>query len=527
MDREASQLIVVANRAPHQPQRDAYGRLQLIRSASGVVNAMAPMLQTRDAVWVAEGTGVDSLVADQHSVRVRDGRCAYTLRQVHLDPLERRGYYEGFANGGLWPLCHRTPVEPLFRPRDFQAYERVNRRFADAVSAEARQASPDVFIQDYHFAMAPQLIRKQLPMAAIATFWHIPWPSVDRWQTCPWSRCLLEGILASDTAGFQTHRDRHNFLQCVKRIGVDVDEATASVEYRGRHVRTGVYPASIDWPGTWASAGPIDACRQEIRRALFMGDDAYVAVGVDRLDYTKGLEQKFLAVERLLEREPGLVGRFALLQIAEPTRVGVQAYQEYRARVLRAAERINTRFGGTRPAPIVVRERHHEPDEIARLFRGADLCYVASLQDGMNLVSKEFVCARDDQQGVLLLSAFAGAAEELTTAVQVNPYDIDRAAASLGYALAMSSDEQAVRMRQLRRVVAAADASRWGARILADLHGAARPAPPKSSDTLAHAITCFRLPGAASRRLSPARTAGRGAARREVAAECGHQSRDR
>jgi trehalose 6-phosphate synthase len=471
MHARSSQLIVLANRAPCTVHRDAGGQFRTTRSSSGVVNAVEPLMQSGAAVWIAEGVRTEAAAAREPAVvPIRRGAMSYRLHRVFLDPLERRGYYEGFANSALWPLCHRTSVEPLFYATDFQAYERVNRVFADAVADEARGPAPNVFIQDYHFALAPRLIRKQLPSSRIAIFWHIPWPRPERLEICPWSQCLLDGLLASDLIGFQTAADRRNFFECAARLAhVDVDDDANVVTWRGRQVQAGVYPASIAWPGEWASAAPVHVCRADVRRELQLSDLVQLAIGVDRLDYTKGLEQKFLAVERLLERRRSLAGRFALLQIAEPTRGTVPIYRDIRARMLQTVERINQRFGGSGPGPIILRESHHAPATLARYFRAADVCYVGSLHDGMNLVSKEFVASRDDLRGVLLLSAFAGAADELTDAVHVNPYDIDASAAALARALEMPGHEQAARMRTLRQVVASADATRWGARIMFDL----------------------------------------------------------
>jgi trehalose 6-phosphate synthase len=477
------QLIVVANRAPCTVERDADGQLQVTRKGSGVVNALEALMRSRPAVWIAEDIA-DAPAASQPSVLpVRCGDTSYRLHRVFLDALERRGYYDGFANSGLWPLCHRTSVEPLFYATDFQAYERVNRLFADAVSDEARGPSPTVFVQDYHLTLAPRFIRKQLPAARIASFWHIPWPRPERLEICPWSQCLLDGLLACDLVGLQTSADRRHFFECVARLAhADVDEDHNVVTYGGRQVQVGVYPASIAWPGEWTAAPAVPQCRSEVRRELGLADEVQLAVGVDRLDYTKGLEQKFLAVERMLERRRSLVGRFALVQCAEPTRASVPTYRDVRIRVLETANRINRRFSGPGPGPIILREGHHSPAAIARLFRAADACYVGSLHDGMNLVSKEFICSRDDHRGVLLLSAYAGASEELTDAVAINPYDVDASAASLAYALAMPPQEQAQRMRRLRQRVAAADAARWGSRILVDL--AAGPVLPSP-----HALT--------------------------------------
>ena len=463
------ELIVLANREPYRhEERD--GRLVVERSASGVVNAVEPLLMKHSGVWVAEGVGeADRLEAtDREGLGVPPDAPRYRLRRVWLSEVEQHGYYAGFSNGALWPLCHRTSVEPAFYPTQFHAYELVNRRFADAVAEEATGAAPVVLVQDYHFALAPLFIRRQLPQSRIATFWHIPWPRPETFALCPWSRTLLEGLLGSTSIGLQTSVDRDHFLASVEQLlHADVDHDEDIVTYKGRRVAVGVFPASIEWPGQWATESlPVSTCRTGVREQLGLERNALLGVGVDRLDYTKGIEQKFLAVEWLLERRPDLVGRFFFVQLAEPSRESLPPYRHTRARVLETAVRINRRFSCQDEGPIRLLEAHHAPPTVARFFRAADFCYVGSLHDGMNLVSKEFVCARDDERGVLILSSFAGASHELTDALIINPYDFDAGAAAIAAALTMAPHEQRERMRRLRSTVARATAQTWAARIL-------------------------------------------------------------
>jgi trehalose 6-phosphate synthase len=480
----ADQIIVVSNREPYRHERGPDGVLRVTRASSGVVNAVEPLLLDARGVWIAEGSGN----ADRETALNADGlevppdQPRYRLRRIWLTPAERQGYYYGFANSGLWPLCHRTSVEPTFFAADFGAYEIVNRRFAEAVGEEALVASPIVFVQDYHLALAPAFIRRELPLARIATFWHIPWPAPDVFRRCPWSQALLTGLLGSSVLGFQTPLDRENFVRCAERIAeVDLDDYT--VVTGGRRTRLGVYPASIDWPGEFAGGlPPVPVCREEVRRELHLPAYTLLGLGVDRLDYTKGIEEKFLAVERLLENRHDLRGRFVFVQIAEPSREPLPAYRQTRERALAAAERINNRFGGGQP-PIRLLAAHYDQAVIGRYMRAADLCYVGSLHDGMNLVCKEFVAARDDEQGVLVLSAFAGASHELSDALIVNPYDLEQVARTLAAALEMPLPQQQSRMRRMRRIIANADAQAWARRILsdvareaADLHDARRTA---------------------------------------------------
>ena len=475
-----SQIIVLSNREPYQHQVGRDGRVHVVRCSSGVVNAVEPVLLQNGGVWIAAGEGdadrASAVNAD--GVEVPPAAPRYRLRRVWLTPSEHSGYYYGFANSALWPLCHRTSVTPTFYAQDFGTYELVNRRFAEAVAEEARVSAPVVLIQDYHFALAPSMVRRQLPLSRISTFWHIPWPSPQVFRRCPWSQALLEGLLGSTVIGFQTPLDRDNFLRCAEQLtNVDVDADTVS--WKGRRVQLGVYPASIDWPGERVPHVPsIAKCRADVRRQLRVPQDVILGLGVDRLDYTKGLEEKLHAVERLLECRPDLRHRFVFAQIAQPSREALPAYRQTRERVCAAAERINQRFGGS-PPPIVLLPEYHDQAAVTRFMRAADFCYVGSLHDGMNLVAKECVAARDDEQGVLVLSAFAGASYELRDALIVNPYDVEQVARSLAAAVDMPALQQRYRMRRLRRVVAAADARSWATRILKDVNNdIANPVKP-------------------------------------------------
>jgi trehalose 6-phosphate synthase len=465
-----TQIIVLSNRQPYQHERGPDGRIRVSRCSSGVVNAVEPLLLANSGVWVAAGSGeADRQCAiNADGVEVPPASPRYRLRRVFLTEAEVKGYYYGFANSGLWPLCHRTSVTPTFYAQDFGVYECVNRRFAEAVAEEARVPAPVVLVQDYHFALAPSIIRRQLPLSRIAMFWHIPWPTPQAFRRCPWSHTLLEGMLGSTLIGFQTSVDRDNFLRCAEQL-TDVDVDNTIVNWRGRHVQLGVYPASVPWPAEAVAAAPsIAACRAHVRRQLGVSDDTVMGLGVDRLDYTKGLEEKLLAVERMLECRPDLRQRFVFVQIAQPSRDALPAYQQTQERLLAAAERINQRFsGGTQP--VVVLPSYHDQAAITRYMRAADFCYVGSLHDGMNLVSKEFVAARDDDRGVLVLSAYAGASHELRDALIVNPYDREQSARSLAAAIDMPVLQQRFRMRKLRRAVASFDARAWATRLLEDV----------------------------------------------------------
>jgi trehalose 6-phosphate synthase len=465
-------IVVLANREPFRHDRAPDGGIIVRRSAGGLVTALEPLVQACSGVWVAHGAGTaDRDVVDRRDrVDVPPANRSYRLRRVWLDAEEERGYYYGFANEGLWPLCHEAHVQPVFRADDFGMYREVNSRFAKAVADEAGTDSPLVLVQDYHFMLAPQFIRMRLPLSTIVTFWHIPWPDPRTYAICPWGRQLLEGLLGSCIVGFQTPDDCRNFIDTVASVlDVDVDRRRNLISRGDRVTAIRDYPVSVECPGRWVSQSlPIEACRADVCRQLELPSEIRLAVGIDRLDYTKGIVEKCLAVERLLESRRELCGQFALIQLAEPSRSSLAAYRVYRQRLLDTVERINRRFGTGRYRPIILLEAHHEPADVYRFLRAADICYVGSLHDGMNLVAKEFVSARDDNKGVLVLSRFAGAARELLGALSVNPYAIDDTARVLAGALVMPDDEQSRRMREMRSTVAEFNIYRWAGEMIRD-----------------------------------------------------------
>lgn len=469
---QGERVLLVANREPYIHNRTASGSVQILHPASGLVTALEPVMRACSGVWIAHGSGsADRETVDaKNRLQVPPNDPAYWLRRVWLSEAEEQGYYYGFANEGLWPLCHLAHNRPEFRDSDFAAYREVNQRFADAVCDEAECEDPIVLVQDYHFALAPAMIRRRLPRATLITFWHIPWPNAERFGICPWHREILSGLLGSSIVGFHTQAHCNNFLEAVDRfLEARLDRENDAVIRQAKATLVRPYPISIAWPNPWATQAPsIAECRASVRAELGLAPDALLGVGVDRIDYTKGIEERLLAVEALLEAHPELVGRFVFVQLGAPSRTVIPRYRTLNDRLLELAERINQRFRRPQYQPIVFARAHHEPPTVFRYYRAAEFCYVSSLHDGMNLVAKEFVAARDDEQGVLLLSQFAGAAQELTNALIVNPYDIRQTCAAMHNALLMPSDLQRERMRSLRALVAEFNVYRWAGRMLLD-----------------------------------------------------------
>ena len=465
-------VVILANREPYMHEHGPDGAVRVVHPASGLVTALEPVMRACSGTWIAHGSGTaDRAMVDRRDrVRVPPGEESYAIRRVWLTPEEERGYYYGFSNEGLWPLCHAAHTRPEFRASDWVQYELVNRRFADAVCEEVAGPDPVILVQDYHFALAPRMIREHLPRATIITFWHIPWPNAERFGICPWERDLLDGLLGSSIVGFHTQQHCNNFIESVDRyLESRIDRERQSVFQGGRECLVRSYPISIDWPNRWAQAAPPAAeCRASVLAELGCPADTYLGVGVDRLDYTKGIEERLLAVERTLERFPHLRGRFVFAQLAAPSRTLLDNYRALNERLEALASRINERFGSGSYRPVVLIRAHQEPPTVFRFLRAADLCYVSSLHDGMNLVAKEFVAAREDERGVLVLSRFTGAARELTGALIVNPYDLEQASAAIATALAMDPREQAERMRAMRQLVAEFNVYRWAGRMLVD-----------------------------------------------------------
>ena len=454
------QVIVVSNRAPYVHEHHAAG-VRVVRPAGGLVTALDPLMRACAGTWIAHGSGsADAAFVDDNDIcPVPPGAPEYALRRVWLGQREQQGFCDGFANQGLWPLCHLAHVRPVFSQSDWQHYQRVNERFADVVLAEARSHDPIVLVQDYHFALLPALIRARLPRATIISFWHIPWPHPDQLAICPWQRELVQGLLGGSIVGLQTELDRTNFSAAVDRLGLGDAPARARC-----------YPISIGWPGAeqQLALAPVAQSRRDVRERYHLPSRTRLLLGVDRFDYTKGLLERLQALEHLLLTQPQWVGKLSLLQVAAPTRSGVPAYALFRQQVEAEVARINQRFGAGAVLPIQWLAEQQDRAALDELYRAADACIVSSLHDGMNLVCKEFVAARDDEQGVLVLSRFAGAAAELTDALPINPYHVEQSAGAMLRAVTMAPAEQRERMRRLRTTVRAANIYRWAGSMLLD-----------------------------------------------------------
>jgi alpha,alpha-trehalose-phosphate synthase [UDP-forming] len=465
-----AKLIIVANREPYIHVYDGTD-IRCMRPASGLTTALDPVMRACGGVWVAHGSGnADRVMVDERNrVQVPPDDPAYTLRRVWLSKEQEQGYYYGFANEGLWPLCHVAYTRPKFDQGDWGHYQAVNQKFAEAILDEAGDEPAVVFVQDYHFALLPRMLKNARNDLIIAQFWHIPWPNREVFRICPWQHEILEGLLGNDLLSFHIQYHCNNFLDTVDRsIEAKVDMEQFAVTRGGRTTLVRPHPISIDAELVEAALPPdLAATEKRLRKQLRLRNEQII-VGADRIDYTKGIPDRFTAVARLLDRHPELQGTFSLVQIGAPSRVHIPEYRRLNDEIDQLAEEINWRYSQGSWRPIVFLNEHHEPWQIYSLFRIAAACVVSSLHDGMNLVAKEFVAARNDLRGVLVLSKFTGAARELNDALLVNPYALDEFAETLYQSLTMLPEEQEQRMRRMREQILENNIYRWASKLLSE-----------------------------------------------------------
>ena len=478
----ASRLFVVSNREPYEHKFQGSSVVWSV-PPSGLVTALEPVLRACDGTWIAQATGdADRKAADERGrLRVPPDHPQYSLRRVWLSKEEEQGFYLGFANEGLWPLCHIAHTRPAFRSEDWKHYQAVNQKFAAAVLDEiSGESEPVVLVQDYHFALLPRMIKERRPDARVAIFWHIPWPNPEAFGICPWQRELLDGMLGADLIGFHIQAHCNNFLETVdSALESRIDWEHFAVNRVQHLTAVRPFPISVAFNGN-GHARP-DASQPD-RAALFrqLGVDAtYLGFGVDRVDYTKGIPERLRGIERLLELFPAYQGKLTFVQVGAPSRGEIKRYQDLMNEVEHEAERINQRFKTSNWKPIVFLKRHHSHQEIQPYYRECDFCMVTSLHDGMNLVAKEYIASRYDEQGALILSRFTGASHELPDALIVNPYDTDELARAVHKAVSMSTEEQKMRMQRMRASVKEHNVYRWAENLIADLAGVRlEPAAP-------------------------------------------------
>jgi trehalose 6-phosphate synthase len=468
-------LLIVSNREPYMHVRQG-STVECIVPAGGLVTALDPILRACGGVWIASGSGdADRETSDEKGrLRVPPEEPTYTLKRIFISKEEEEGYYYGFSNEGIWPLCHITHTRPIFRLHDWISYQKVNETFAGVLLDEiAHEQEPLILVQDYHFALLPLLIKSKRPNARVAIFWHIPWPNPEVFGICPWKQEILLGLLGADLIGFHIQFHCNNFLETVDRfLESKINWDQFSVERRGMVTTVKPFPISVAFPGLMHNGErPVTVQKTHLEIVLKkVGVNAkHLAVGVDRIDYTKGIIERFKAVERFLEKYPDYVGQFTFVELGAPSRTHIKRYHDLMAELEETIDRINWRFQMREWKPLVFLKAHHNHQTINQFYQAAQICMVTSLHDGMNLVAKEYVAARDDEDGALILSQFTGASRELQDALIVNPYDVEEMADAIHLALTMSPKERSERMRRMRTIIRDRNVYRWAANIVSTL----------------------------------------------------------
>jgi trehalose-6-phosphate synthase len=467
-------LFLLSNREPYMHVKEG-NTIQCIVPAGGLVTALDPVMRACDGVWIAHGSGdADRATVDsRNTVRVPPQEPAYTLKRVWLTKEEEDGYYYGFSNEGLWPLCHITHTRPDFRLEDWVCYQKVNELFAEALLEEiAHEESPLILIQDYHLALLPFLVKQKRPDARVALFWHIPWPNPESFGICPWRQEILIGMLGADLLGFHIQFFCNNFLDTVDRfLESQIDWEQFAINRGGHTTSVKPFPISVGYDDSMDAGGLIpdkSETRDSVLKEIGI-QSQFVGVGVDRIDYTKGIPERFRAIERFLEKYPEFMEKFTFIELGAPSRDHIRKYRELMAEIEEMVEKINWRFRTKEWKPIVYRKAHHSHEEINRYYRIADICMVTSLHDGMNLVAKEFIMSRPDHDGVLILSQFAGASRELKDAIIINPYDIEEMADAIKLALTLELSERSERMMRMHTAIKEHNIYRWAGKLIGEL----------------------------------------------------------
>jgi trehalose-6-phosphate synthase len=465
-------FIVVANREPYIHQyRD--GQIECVRPASGMASAMDPIMLASGGTWIGHGSGdADRDVVDaQDRIAVPPDDPNYLLRRVWLSKEQESGYYDGMANEGIWPLCLITFTPPVFRPNDWDMYRKVNQKYADTVLQEAGGEPAIVFIQDYHFGLLPRMIKDANPKLIVAQFWHIPWPNREVFRVFPWKDELLDGLLGNDLLGFHLRYHCQNFLDTADRlIESRVDTEKFDITRGGHTTAIRPFPISIDFDESkeFAESAAVETAMQKWSKRIGR-EIPYIGIGIERLDYSKGIPHRLHAINYFFERYPEFLRQFVFVQVGVPSRMRIPAYQRLVSEVDQLVEDINIRWADRGWKPILYVREYQDEINMAALHRLANFITVTSLHDGMNLVAKEYCASRTDDDGVLILSHFTGCARELSDALLVNPFAFHEIADAMFAALTMPQAERQRRMKKMREIIQHNNVYRWGGKILSEL----------------------------------------------------------
>jgi len=465
-------LFIISNREPYMHIIDeAAGKPRCVRPASGVVTALDPVMKACGGQWIAQGSGNADrkFVNSKDKLGVPPDDIHYILKRIWLSKEEENGYYYGFSNEGLWPLCHITYTRPVFRESDWQMYKKVNQKFADSLIEELPAKNAFVFIQDYHFTLLPRMIKEKRPDATVAMFWHIPWPNPEVFSICPYQEEILDGMLGCDLIGFHVQYHCNNFIDTANRMlecRIDTERFSVIRSNKETYIRS--FPISVDNISYSAANDNLAEEINDIRKEHDL-EGKIVGLGVERIDYTKGILERILAIDRFLDKYPEYKGKFVFIQLASPSRTHIKHYHDLMGEIDELVERINWKHSENGWKPVIYLKKHFSSDEIKPYYALADLCIVSSLHDGMNLVAKEYVASKNDCKGTLILSCFTGAARELMDAVQINPYSTEKFADAIRYAIEMPEEEKSRRMKAMRKIVAENNVYRWAGGIINEL----------------------------------------------------------
>ena len=466
-------LIIASNREPYVHTYKE-GKIEYIRPVGGAVTALDPVMRVSKGTWVAYGSGnADKDVVDKNDeIKVPPDNPQYTLKRIWLTKDEENGYYYGYSNKAIWPLCHMAYTRPKFDEVDWAYYKIVNQKFADTILDITKDKKAFVWIQDYHLLLLGKMLKDKNPDLLTSCFLHIPWPNPEAFRICPQKIDILEGLLANDLLGFHIRYHCGNFIETVKtELEARIDTERTSITYGGHEAIIRAFPISVDFAegSELAESKEIKDIMTRLSTEFSIKDDMFVMIGLDRIDYTKGIAEKIQAVDRFFEKFPEYKGKVVFIQKGGLSRMHIGAYKDLNEDLNNLVEEVNWKHSTGKWNPIIFVRRHMTRKEITALYKRADACLVSPLHDGMNLVCKEYVSAKNDLSGVLLLSQFTGAARELESAIYVNPYDKESFAISLKEAIELPKKEKEKRMRKLRSVVKENNIYKWAGKFLEEL----------------------------------------------------------
>jgi len=466
-------LIIASNREPYIHTYKE-GKIEYIRPVGGAVTALDPIMRVSKGTWVAYGSGTaDKKVVDKNNeIKVPPENPKYRLRRIWLTKDEENGYYYGYSNKSIWPLCHMAYTRPNFDEVDWAYYKIVNQKFADTILDIVKDKKAFVWIQDYHLFLLAKMLKEKNKSLLTAHFMHIPWPNPEAFRICPQKIEILEGLLANDVLGFHIRYHCTNFLETVKNeLEARVDMERTSVTYGGHETLVRAFPISVDYDETTklSDSREVKHAEKQIRDDFSIEKDTFVMIGLDRIDYTKGIVEKIQAVDRFFEKFPEYKGKVVFIQKGGLSRMHINKYKELNETINNLVEEVNWKHSTEKWAPILFVRRHMSRTEVTALYKIADACIVSPVHDGMNLVCKEYIAAKNDLNGVLLLSQFTGAARELADAIFVNPYDREGFAEAIKEAIELPREKKEKRMKHLRAVVRENNIYKWAGKFLEEL----------------------------------------------------------